>query len=120
MPANPATTTPTRNARFWAFVNGCHVKITLRPGQTLGHATGGPNEEGWSSEFVEWTHEGDHLRRESGSDGADCDGRFSTGGVDVCDLDHIASYTTPRGVKVPNWRDADRWQRDYSAEAAGY
>jgi hypothetical protein len=36
-----------RNIRFWAYVNGCYVKITLRYGDALPHYEGGATEEGY-------------------------------------------------------------------------
>jgi hypothetical protein len=113
-----------RNARFWEFINGAPVKLTLTPGQTLHHYQGGPTDEGWSSEATSWrlSNNGRMLRREHTSDGADCDGRVSSG----CDAvalpdpaDFVPLYYSPE-LSRPYWRDAGGWQRDRQAEAAGY
>ena len=120
-----------RNARFWAHLGESRgwVKVTLRPGQVLDHHMGGPDDEGWWAQGVYWHHEGDHVRREWYTDGADCDGRMSTGGEARCGLAELAalpaesrrwSGTTLVYPARPQWTPADKWQRDHAAEAMGY
>ena len=56
-----------RNARFWVYsgnAEGGWVKLTLKPGQTLTHASGGPCDEGYSYREDSWHHAGDHLQGE--------------------------------------------------------
>lgn len=113
-----------RNARFWEFHNGAPVKLTIRPGQTLSHYQGGPTDEGWSSEATTWELDkaGKLLRRESTTDGADCDGRLSSGydAIALADpAEFMPLYYSPE-LSRPDWRDAGGWQRDHTAEAAGY
>ena len=75
------------NARFWAFINGSQVKITLKPGQYLEHHRHFRTDEGWASYGTTWEHEGDLIRRYWGSAAKDCDGRIITTGEDVCEID---------------------------------
>jgi hypothetical protein len=118
----------TRNARFWAHINGSPVKITLRPGQQLSHCTGGPTDEGWSREWHTWTHEGDHVHESMGSEGQDCDGRSGWCGEYTCGLDSlhtgnpIPDWTvdTPLRGFYPAWQKYDESRYDEYAEAAGY
>ena len=46
-------TTPTcrreREARFWVYVNGGPVKLTLYPGQRLRWGRASSHDEGWSA-----------------------------------------------------------------------
>jgi hypothetical protein len=114
----------TVNARFWDFVNGDAVKLTLKPGQRLDHYQGGPTDEGWHSSATSWSLDeaGVFLYRESMSDGVDCDGRLTSG----CDViasakpaDFVPMYYTPE-LRRPDWQDVDRYHRDHAAEAAGY
>jgi hypothetical protein len=117
-----------KNARFWTFWRCGWVKLTLRPGQTLSASNGGPTDEGYHGEAEVWTHEGDMVRSEWASWGRDCDGRQEAGGEHVCPLgklrarDMVEAFDVPenRGIFAPEWERADAWQRDHSAEAAGY
>jgi hypothetical protein len=101
-----------RNIRFNVWANGSQCVLTLRPGQTLRHYTAQSTDEGWESEEQFWEHMGDHIAHDFHSDGRDCDGRLERGGR------VIAQAIKPSGF--PDWEDADTYQRDYSAEAAGY
>ena len=110
-----------KTARFWVYWNA-PVKISLKPGQTLAYSTGRrATDEGWDFYAERWTHEGDRVRRESISDGVDCDGRLSgyCESESLIEADLQAGYETD-GVVYPRWREIDRYQRDYQAEAAGY
>lgn len=111
-----------KNARFWTFENGDWVKITLRPGETLGFEYGGPTDEGFEYGSVEWTHEGDRVSREWYRRERDCDGVFTNGGVCVAGMDRLAAvpgYDDP-SIMRPDWTDGESWQRDHSAEGEGY
>ena len=116
------------NVRFWTH-NYCTgsalVRITLKPGQSLSHGYGSETDEGWNYESQTWTHDGDYIRLDTFSDGVDCDGRLSTGGTYYCmigeDLsNHTYEEMEPYVPGVPVWTEEDSFQRDYSAEAAGY
>lgn len=125
-----------RNARFWVFVNGGAAKLTLRPGQTLRHGTGGPTDEGWSWGETSWTHAGDEVRREWVEDGRDCDGRQTQTGTDYCPISRLRSGPFPflsdqdrasplcgpywHEVVWPSWRGSDRSIYDEFAVLAGY
>ena len=113
-----------RNIRFWEFVNGSWVKLTLAPGQTLHHATGGPTDEGYSFECRAYNYDSSAVTREITCEARDCDGRLDRFyeqtlerieviAADPSMLDHPAG---PRAV----WADGQSSQRDYSAESAGY
>ena len=84
----------------------------------LSWATGGPDDEGWSAEGWTVSHEGDHVRLEWWSDGSDCEGRLSRGGVSVWDGETYRKGHD--GTFVPAWQAEGSHQRDYTAEAAGY
>ena len=124
MERNAMSATP--NARFWAYVNTGPVKIALRPGQSLTWDTWSRTEEGWSAESCTWTHHGDHITREWGADGVDCDGRLSSGGSNDCPLPDLHTGNEPyacdgEGIRYPAWGiNEDSYRRDYQAEAAGY
>ena len=107
------------NARFWVYLNGGPVKLTLRPGQRRSWCTFRWTDEGWDSEWITWEHQGDRVQRCWESDGTDCDGRLRQGGESYVLLTELKGREF-EGLAWPIWRAADRWQRDYAAEAAGY
>ena len=60
------------NKRF--YFDRC--KFTLKPGQSLSHYKGGPDEEGyWYEEFT-LSYDGESVTAEISSGGRDCDGRI--------------------------------------------
>ena len=113
-----------KNARFWTLGKRANlVKLTLKPRQSLSWGWSSVDEEGWSSFAETFTHEGDSVRLDYGSDGRDCDGRFRQGGTAFCSLERLRSLPC-HGLEspemVPDWIDEDRWQRDDAAEAMNY
>lgn len=117
-----------RNARFWEYVNGDVVKITLKPGQTLHWRQAHQTDEGWSSEEHTWSYVADplvpHVLNEYVNDGRDCDGRLTRFTDSECLLDLLQagneSYAIDPPVRYPAWQKVGSSQRDYAAEAAGY
>jgi len=122
-----------KHARFWAYVNGCAVRLSLADGQTIEHFVGGPTDEGWESEATQWSRDGDTITREWCVDGRDCDGRLTSHGTDHCHIDQLSAGDLPYvgdepdwirshwdGVVWPKWGDSVRSQYDEYAEAAGY
>jgi hypothetical protein len=118
------------NARFWAYLNGGPVKITLRPGQVLNWTQGQRTDEGWSRSAETWSYDLDVLgivERHWCEEGRDCDGLLQRGGHDVCcpvNLHVQPPYpegdAVMEGVLWPDWQEANRWQQDSEAEKAGY
>ena len=128
------------NARFWIYVNGGPVKITLRPGQSITHESGGPCDEGWSYESETWTLETDRnntpiVARAWCTESQDCDGRHGNSGNDHCErlrlksggdpyyteLESHDDPTTWDGVIWPDWQEVSRGPvYDQYAQAAGY
>ena len=113
------------NARFWVWHGDGVVKLTLRPGQTLETYKGGNTDEGYSCESCRWSFDGEFVTREWASWGRDCDGRHEAGGEDHCHLSQLhavePSWEGLEGIMYPAWTKVDdTWQRDYTAEAAGY
>ena len=111
------------NCRFWEHINGDHVKLTLRPGQTLDWGRYESTEEGWSLQGETWSLSADSLAitRESVSDGTDCDGRISSGHTAIASADQFTFTDCYQFAgKRPDWQPDEDWQRDYSAEAMNY
>lgn len=115
------------NARFWEWINGGWVKLTLRPEQMLEWYRWARHDEGWSSESIQWKHAMDRVVRESETDGTDCDGRLTQRTVTECLLERLTLCTAHKSserewtpVGVPEWEQVEASQRDYFAEAMGY
>ncbi len=120
-------------ANFWIWDSqlDSYRGISLAAeGDKLELSTGGPCDEGSSHDAETYTHCGDHVRLDYASWGSDCDGRYSSGGVLLCPLDRLA-VNAPLAVVygecapidcplMPDWQKEDAYQRDYTAEAAGY
>ncbi len=80
------------------------------------------NGEGYSGEINEYQIEDDVIVNHFSHFGNDCDGRMSGGATTVCPLDKLdarPAYEKP-GYFIPEWKREFEYQRDYSAEAAGY
>jgi hypothetical protein len=111
-------------ARFWIYQNGDFARLALKPGESQEHSTHGYHDEGWSSEWQRWTHNGDHILLEWASDGRDCDGRLSRDGEAMCPLgnlkDRAAYGSDDPKIRLPEWQEVESGQRDYSAEAMNY
>ena len=119
--------TPTPNARFWVYhPSGSWVKLTLRPGQRVELHSGQRTEEGYSCEAETFEHDGAGVAHSWCTWGMDCDGRHEDGGERYCPLAHLRSREPVLdgpdtvGVMLPEWAPGESWQRDHSAEAAGY
>jgi hypothetical protein len=113
-----------KNARFWVFINGSHVKLTVKPDVILRWERYERTDEGYSFCGESWALSSDGLVviRETFSDGRDCDGRLETGHTAIASTDpftfrHCYQFEGMR----PDWKDdGPGWQRDEYAEAANY
>lgn len=131
-----AVRTEPTNARFWVYINGDFVKLTMNPGDVLEHYSSEDTEEGWASEYDCWSYEDGVIDREYVSDGRDCDGRLSHASQSYCRVGALKADESPKGPTFltwetrgnppcdshlrPLWIFGDSSQRDYSAEAMGY
>lgn len=114
-----------RNARFWTWENNGWVKLTLKPGESLTHATCGPTDEGYFRESSTWSYEDDIITCDYHSFERDCDGPMERNVMLECNVANLASipecndeygYNPPR----PDWEKVNSRQRDYYAESMGY
>ena len=108
------------NYKFWVYVNGSPVRLTLKPGQTVHHSSGGPDSEGWFRESVIYKHAGSGVYFESFVEGRDCDGYSSRWSDGFCPGEGLTSGAAMDGVVYPRWDDVTMECRDEYAEAAGY
>lgn len=122
---------PTRNARFWVWGPDGWVKLTLKPGQSLTHKSGGPHEEGWSYTDITWQHQGTYLATDQVTNSRDCDGRLDRyWEATATKLEPYYDHHDPKtneyqqsGTLVgdrPVWEEESASQRDHTAEAMGY
>lgn len=133
--------------RVWTWANGGAVRLTLHLGDTVEHAEGGPDEEGYHSEGEALSYTfGDVSEGTAGrvgvycdawTDGRDCDGRLSSewrgfAPLELLNVLEPARTVTRRsapgevpdpdfeGVRWSEWEEIGASQRDYTAEATGY
>jgi len=104
-----------KNARFWVFLHGSYVKLTLRPGQSLYHWWGRPTDEGYEAEYERWTYETlsfqpGYIRRTIERDARDCDGRHGYSSELTCDLDKLDSRKVERRGRFPMYMPD--WQKE--------
>jgi hypothetical protein len=110
-----------KQVRFWVLSPcGGAVRLKLKVGKPLHHYWATPTDEGWSSEWYRWHFDGRTIWRDWHHDGRDCDGRSEAGGIEYCELKDLAAFADADGIAFPHWQSQGDWQRDYSAEAAGY
>lgn len=124
-------------ARFWIRWNGDWVKLTLRGDNGLGDGcaelvVSEQTEEGWRREYQAYWIDGDVVACSVVERERDCDGLHEYAWEGFCPLADLrarepydatdATYTPEVGVArcLPAWREADRHQRDYTAEGMGY
>lgn len=111
------------NARFWEYINGTAVKLTLRPGQVLRWRRYIATEEGYFVETQVWEYLSGFpvIECRSTYGGRDCDGQFNTYDVHRCSIPRLqggASFADSPSIKFPPW--ITLLTRDHRAEAAGY
>lgn len=117
-----------KKVRFWEWVNGSPVKITLYLHKPLDWGQAWGHEEGWSSKSCRWELTTDSIVRTSGTDGRDCDGRLSTTTVCTAKTTELAvvlpHYAPDRelhpGMMFPDWDKIDSRQYDEYAEMMNY
>lgn len=119
-----------KTQRIWIYWNEGIVRITVRADRPFKIYSGGTTDEGWSEHLERYSIEDGELKREMRDSGSDCDGRYERGvrdywqpafGFVPCIEIDSHGNTTNLPQQRPNWKDDhDVWQRDYSAEAAGY
>lgn len=130
---------PPKNVRFWEWINGSWVKITLPHGKEVCWGKSWDNGEGWSYERRAYSYSDGYIYDEWETGGTDCDGRCSQNGAYICKLDEIAIepvyHDEPRPfqcgpvdwefngkhIMKPNWTKYRNTRcYDQFAEAAGY
>lgn len=107
-------------AKFWVLINDCPVKLSLRPGDSLSHVSGGATDEGYSWEAHTWAFNGVDVKSEVTTKASDCDGRFETSCNAYCPTHMLHAGCDFDGVRFPAWKLGKSSQRDYTAEAANY
>jgi len=118
-----------KTVRFWQWINGGWVRITIEAGESLAWSRFDRTDEGWRCESHKWSFDGETVTEQAASDGTDCDGRLSHGGGWTCSWVNLKAHI-PGGVPdldchgmaitSPEWVKVDQFQRDHAAEAMGY
>lgn len=119
------------NARFWVYLNGDWVKLTLRPGQFIEHREISTDEEGYSAEDDHvWRYAPGNcrglqplVRYERHLRSRDCDGSYSGYEESACELHRLQTHHVPDEdyPPLPKWEPVGKpLYRDFTAERAGY
>ena len=109
-----------RNARFWDYINGDHVKITLAPDCEHRHRRFAETEEGFCSEINVWEHSGDSVTRHCYTRSRDCDGLYEREYRDTCKLGELRARHIVDMPPMPQWTNEKESQRDHTAESMNY
>lgn len=109
-----------KTLRFWMWENGGWIRFGLKDGERLRWHRHYTHEEGWSSEGWQLWRVGGTLRIQTWSDGRDCDGRLSSCDEYIAEELEEFSSDCKEFVMRPKWIALSSYQRDYTAEAAGY
>ena len=110
------------NRRFWIYINGDYVKLTLHQDQTLRWWGGGPADEGYHYEHEQWEWTEDGVERYYVSDGRDCDGRLSHSLEQFCPMTKLMwVQTTMEGAPLlPRWEERRHEVFDEYAQGMNY
>lgn len=121
------------NVRFWAWINGGWVKLTLPPEMGISHVEreryqdeygGETRETVWFNNAAERVIERSYYRT-----AVDCDGRLdysseAYAAYTAMGIAHTSDMDTgdpaDAGIIVPDWTYEIIGQRDHAAEAMGY
>ena len=132
--------------RFWVWECSGWVRLTLRPGQSLSHWTGGATDEGVAFEATTWRNEDGDVFADYQRWGRDCDGRYAENttsrltGAERVDATALWSpgswmpasfqpvewfgdyelHDAADNVRRSTWERVEASQWDEFAEAAGY
>lgn len=126
-------------ARFWEWINGSWVKLSLRGGDKISKYTYRDEDEGFSSEHVEYEYDGEYVVRDWYHSARDCDGPISSHGAEMCLVENLRSVevyvppAVPFDIGPESWKHNGKhimradWQtyrqtrvRDVFAQRMGY
>lgn len=112
-----------RDARFWTYLNGGLVKLTLHTGETLRWMQTRATEEGYSTTCETWEFDGRIVYNACDSYDSDCDGPHESHADYLCHVNDLhagyAIHAQP-GSHYPSWVRTNAYQRDVYAESMGY
>lgn len=119
------------NARFWVYINGADVKLTLRKGQMLCWFSGVRHGEDYEGRSQVWKLKDGVVHKMVDVNGSDCDGPYARHNVYRCALANLhdltvyvhdgeRNYVNQGGPKFPVWKKVSSGQRDIFAEMMGY
>jgi hypothetical protein len=106
-------------ARFWIWVNGGPVKLTVQQGKHLLWEGGGPTEEGARYMEYTWILDGALVTEFKHYEESDCDGYIQSYTRRSCSIFRLREYEGD-GTHYPEWQTEDTRYRDHSAERMGY
>lgn len=119
-----------KRIRIWVYWRESIVRITLLDGEPLELYSGGPTDEGFHHEChrYEYNAADGVVISSISTSSRDCDGRFDdfrefywcVGSEMQPMRDVVNGEVVDLPESGPVWERGAAWQRDFSAEAAGY
>jgi hypothetical protein len=113
-----------KNIRFWTWLNGGLVKLTLKPDERIVHYHRAPTEEGFHGEGHEFFYDagGERLLNMMLTEGRDCDGYTSYSSIWECSFDQLKARPCEcdGSVFIPNWKRIKASVYDQFAAMSGY
>lgn len=97
------------NARFWLWVNGGWVKVTLKPATSLRWGESHATEEGYHFERISLEYDGDTVYFEEYYGGRDCDGELENTIQYACALENLRS--DPHEINAFEVIDRPVWKK---------
>lgn len=123
---------PKLTARFWVFINGGWIKLSIPLNTTYTWRRSEETDEGYRVTCHSWSHWPDNEEMEKVPEveweyscrEKDCDGICDRSGTLTCpveDLRVVLALGIPNAPGLlPNWKTEESHYRDHAAEAAGY
>lgn len=121
---------------YHPFEDGKFLTIILKDGESFSLEHRQRTEEGWQQEVVSWELVEETVTKSWYSDGVDCDGRMEYSSNCACHISQLqkspawlySEWIEGKGnenhysstIKVPEWENVRKHQRDHTAERMNY
>lgn len=109
-----------KTIRFWTFLNGSPVKISVKPNRFFSWHKYERTEEGFSSSSISWEWRENAVEQNTVTRCRDCDGPARFENTYLLTYDRVKAGNFYEGIQYPEWTKILERQEDYFAEMAGY
>ena len=109
-----------KTIRFWTFVNGSPVKISVKPNKFCSWYKYERTEEGFSTTSISWEWRENAVEQNTAIRARDCDGPVTFEDRYLLTADRVKAGNLYEGIRYPEWKKMCECQQDLYAERAGY